>query len=114
MDKQKIPIFLQEEIGNYLVEERKDQRFDEEKYLQICNPPNIRINRARIIDWLLDVCRAFELRWESYWCAIELLDFMIFVVDFVRVSNIHIVAVTCLFIGSKIHETTPPSIDKII
>jgi hypothetical protein len=39
---------------------------------------------------------------------------MIFIVDFVKVNNIHIVAVTCLFIGAKIHETTPPSIDKII
>lgn len=30
-----------------------------EKYLKIENARDVRINRARIIDWLLDVCRAF-------------------------------------------------------
>lgn len=30
-----------------------------EKYLKITNAVNLKINRARIIDWLLDVCRAF-------------------------------------------------------
>lgn len=29
------------------------------KHLKIQNPPHIKINRARILDWLLDVCRAF-------------------------------------------------------
>lgn len=36
--------------------------FEKEKHLKLVTS-NIRINRARIFDWLLDVCRAFELRW---------------------------------------------------
>jgi hypothetical protein len=42
------------------------------------------------------------------------LDFLIFVIDCVKVSNIHIVAVTCLFMGTKIHETNPLSLENII
>lgn len=73
------------------------------RHLRIENPPQLRINRARILDWLLDVCRAFELRWESYWCAVEMLDHLIFEVESVKITNIHMLAVTALFMASKIH-----------
>ncbi len=57
-------------VKNEKIFEKERIQKKDQKFLKISNPTNVKINRARILDWLLDVCRAFELRWETYWCAV--------------------------------------------
>ena len=116
LNKQKISVLLQEGTQNLwnMVEGTSWNKLLAKKHLRVANHPRIKINRARILDWLLDVCCAFQLRWESYWCTIELLDYLIFVIDCVGINNLHLISVTSLFISSKIHETNPPTLRKII
>lgn len=74
LNKIKIPFAIDEELptvkNEKIFERERVQKIKERKFLKVSNPTNVKINRARIIDWLLDVCRAFELRWETYWCAV--------------------------------------------
>lgn len=61
LNKQKISVLLQEGTQNLwnMVEGTSWNKLLAKKHLRVANHPRIKINRARILDWLLDVCCAF-------------------------------------------------------
>lgn len=83
-----------------------------EKKLLVTTNDSIRINRGRIFNWFFDVFGYFHLRWETFWCAVEIFDFLAYTVDCVRPQNVHLKGLTCIFMASKIHETLPPRLRR--
>ncbi len=59
-----------------------------------------------MIDWFLEICYSYELDWESFWFAVELLDSLIADFKFVHTDNIHLVGMVCCFISAKMKGTT--------
>jgi hypothetical protein len=64
---------------------------------------HIRINRARLIDWLVETCYIYKLRWQTLWTTIEIIDRVIIEKGKIKLENIHITGVAALFIASKYH-----------
>lgn len=74
----------------------------------------VRVNRARMVDWMLEVCDYCQLSWSTYWSAVSLLDLLILEHGFVRVDNIHLVGTVSLFMSSKIHDTNHLRLNNVV
>lgn len=75
---------------------------------------HVRINRARIIDWFVEICHLFQQSWETLWAAIGILDRMIVETGKVKLQNLHLYGCTALFMASKYHQTAPISLKDLI
>jgi hypothetical protein len=58
-------------------------------------------NRARLIDWYLEVFGTYNLGWDCFWLTVELVDSLIADFDYVNLGNIHLVGIVCCFITAK-------------
>ncbi len=38
---------------------------------------HIRINRARMFDWYIEICKVYQQGWQTFWTTRELLDKLI-------------------------------------
>lgn len=65
---------------------------------------HVKLNRARMMNWLIEVCYSYRQSWQTFWAAISILDMLIIEKGKVKVENIHLYGVTALFMASKYHE----------
>ncbi len=66
---------------------------------------HVRINRARLYDWFVEVCKVYNQAWQTLWMAISILDKMIIEKGNIKVENIHLYGTAALFISSKYNES---------
>ena len=62
---------------------------------------HVRNNRARLIDWYLEIFATYGMDWDCFWLTIELVDSLIADFNYVDLSNIHLVGIVCCFICAK-------------
>lgn len=75
-----------------------------DKLIEVKKFEHVRINRARLYDWFVQVCAVFSQTWNTLWAAIAFLDKIIILKGDVTVDNIHLLGTTVLFMASKYHE----------
>jgi len=64
--------------------------------------------RSVLVDWLMEVCREFELQRESFYICISLLDRFLSCVIHVHQSRLQLVGVAALLLAAKTEEIYPP------
>jgi len=64
--------------------------------------------RSVLVDWLMEVCREFELQRESFYMCISLLDRFLSHVKQVHQSRLQLVGVAALLLAAKTEEIYPP------
>ena len=64
--------------------------------------------RAILIDWLVDVHGQFQLKEETLFFAIRILDDYCAAAEEINKKQLQLVGITCLWIASKDEEIYPP------
>ena len=104
--------YLEEIYVNLLLEET--QATTKPKFGYMDTQPEINeIMRAILIDWIIDVHLRFNLRQETLFMTIWLIDtYLSFA--FVHRDKLQLLGITCLLISCKSHEIYYPQNDKLI
>ena len=104
--------YLEEIYMNLLLEET--QATTKPKFGYMNTQPEINeIMRAILIDWIIDVHLRFNLRQETLFMTIWLIDtYLSFA--FVHRDKLQLLGITCLLISCKSHEIYYPQNDKLI
>ena len=104
--------YLEEIYVNLLLEET--QASTKPKFGYMDTQPEINeIMRAILIDWIIDVHLRFNLRQETLFMTIWLIDtYLSFA--FVHRDKLQLLGITCLLISCKSHEIYYPQNDKLI
>ena len=104
--------YLEEIYMNLLLEE--SQATIKPKFGYMDTQPEINeIMRAILIDWIIDVHLRFNLRQETLFMTIWLIDtYLSFA--FVHRDKLQLLGITCLLISCKSHEIYYPQNDKLI
>lgn len=76
----------------------------EDTLLNFSNIEHVRINRARLYNWFVEVCSVFNQSWQTLWSAIFILDYLIIKKGNIKVENIHLYGSTAFFMASKYNE----------
>lgn len=66
-----------------------------------------------LIDWLIQVQVCFHLILETLFLTVNIIDHFLSTCV-ISLSQLQLVAVTCLFIASKVEEIEPPSIMHLL
>jgi hypothetical protein len=74
----------------------KDRALRKNEFLALKN------NRAKLIDWYLEIFAHYKLGWECFWMTVELVDLLIADFNYVELNNIEIVAIVSCFITAKL------------
>ena len=82
-----------------------------DKLLNFWGMEHVKINRARIFDWYIEICKVYDQSWQTFWMTRELMDKLIVDKNVVKISNIHLLGAVCFLIASKYHETIPLTVD---
>ncbi|EGR31142.1 n-terminal domain protein [Ichthyophthirius multifiliis] len=70
--------------------------------------------RAKMLDWLIEVVKAYKFSEETYFMTVRLLDLYLEKTKKIKeISDIHLVGVTCFFIASKYEEIYPITLKVI-
>eukprot|EP00656_Telonema_subtile_P047980 TRINITY_DN560_c0_g1_i1.p1 TRINITY_DN560_c0_g1~~TRINITY_DN560_c0_g1_i1.p1 ORF type:complete len:324 (+),score=77.64 TRINITY_DN560_c0_g1_i1:631-1602(+) len=69
--------------------------------------------RSVLIDWMMEVCREFEMQRESFNLAICLLDRFLSRVAGVHQSKLQLVGVAVMLISAKAEEIYPPKVHEL-
>jgi len=69
-------------------------------------------NRALVIDWMISVCHYFNFCQETLFYSISLLDTVISRRD-IKGDRLQLVAVSCIWIASKLEEYYPADLSKL-
>jgi len=64
--------------------------------------------RSILIDWIVEVCRDYQLTRDSFYYAARYLDFFLSSAKGIRKVDFQLVGLTCLFIATKMEEIVPP------
>ena len=109
--------YLEEIYVNLLLEETQattKPKFGYMKFGYMDTQPEINeIMRAILIDWIIDVHLRFNLRQETLFMTIWLIDtYLSFA--FVHRDKLQLLGITCLLISCKSHEIYYPQNDKLI
>ena len=104
--------YLEEIYVNLLLEEK--QATTKPKFGYMNTQPEINeIMRAILIDWIIDVHLRFNLRQETLFMTIWLIDtYLSFA--FVPRDKLQLLGITCLLISCKSHEIYYPQNDKLL
>lgn len=74
-----------------------------------CAAINLRM-RAILVDWLVDVHSQFQLKEETLFLAIRILDDYCAVTEEISKRTLQLIGVTCLWMASKYEEIYPPKL----
>lgn len=85
-----------------------------DKMMNFTKMDHVRVNRARIHDWFVEVCRNFKQSWQTLWAAISILDELIIEKGKITIQNLHLYGVVSLFMASKYHEPFNISLDEVL
>ena len=104
--------YLEEIYMNLLLEERESTI--KPKFGYMANQPEINeIMRAILIDWIIDVHLRFNLRQDTLFMTIWLIDtYLSFA--FVQRDKLQLLGITCLLISGKAHEIYYPQHNKLL
>ena len=104
--------YLEEIYMNLLLEE--NQSTIKPKYGYMANQPEINeIMRAILIDWIIDVHLRFNLRQDTLFMTIWLIDtYLSFA--FIQRDKLQLLGITCLLISGKSHEIYYPQHNKLL
>lgn len=69
--------------------------------------------RQQVLDWLMEVCDAYGLRRETFYLAGNYMDTYLTHVTTSKRQELQLIAITSLFISSKIEEIIPQSLDVL-
>ena len=69
--------------------------------------------RCRLIDWLVDVANKFQLKNETLFMCVNLLDRFLSE-SLVLKSQFQLLGISSLFIASKYEEIYPPHVSKFV
>lgn len=75
---------------------------------------HIKNNRAKLINWYLEIFSYYELDWTSFWFAVELLDTLIADFNYVSRDNVQIVGVVCCFMAAKMEGFETLNLKKVV
>jgi len=64
--------------------------------------------RSVLVDWLMEVCREFEMQRESFYLSVAILDRFLSRVHDVHQSRLQLVGVAAVLVAAKIEEIYPP------
>lgn len=71
--------------------------------------------RAKMIDWLIEICLAYSCKNETLFLALHLMDsYFRSSPRSIAVSELHLVGVTCIFMACKYEEVHPIRIKTVI
>ena len=104
--------YLEEIYMNLLLEERESTI--KPKFGYMANQPEINeIMRAILIDWIIDVHLLFNLRQDTLFMTIWLIDtYLSF--PLVKRDKLQLLGITCLLISGKAHEIYYPQHNKLL
>ena len=104
--------YLEEIYMNLLLEERESTI--KPKFGYMANQPEINeIMRAILIDWIIDVHLRFNLRQDTLFMTIWLIDaYLSFAL--VQRDKLQLLGITCLLISGKAHEIYYPQHNKLL
>ena len=104
--------YLEEIYMNLLLEERESTI--KPKFGYMANQPEINeIMRAILIDWIIDVHLRFNLRQDTLFMTIWLIDtYLSFA--FIQRDKLQLLGITCLLISGKAHEIYYPQHNKLL
>ena len=64
--------------------------------------------RAKMIDWLMEITEAYQLKNETFFLAIYLMDeYFRKAKKRLEVGELHVIGVTCIFMACKYEEVHP-------
>ena len=69
--------------------------------------------RAMLLDWLNEVCEGLLLLRDTFSLTVDLLDRFLGVSPSVPTDKLQLIGITCLFIGTKIEEVSPPKLQEL-
>ena len=104
--------YLEEIYLNLLIEERQSTVKPKMGYMTIQNEINEQM-RAILIDWIIEVHFQFNLREETLYMAILIIDTYLSW-NFISRIKLQLLGITCLLISCKSHEIYFPQQDKFI
>lgn len=67
--------------------------------------------RSILVDWLIDVHKKFQLRTQTLFMAVNIIDRILALVEVAK-HRFQLLGVTALFISSKFEEIYPPELDR--
>src|SRR5699024_5728602 len=70
------------------------------------------IMRAMLLDWLNEVCQAYNLTRQTYYLALDFFDRYLSTKEDMPKKRLQLLGITCLFIAAKIEEIFPPKLDR--
>lgn len=68
--------------------------------------------RATVLDWLNEVCQAYNLTRQTYYLAIDFFDRYLSKQQNLHKKQLQLTGITCLFIAAKIEEIFPPKLER--
>jgi cyclin E len=66
--------------------------------------------RAILLDWIMDVCEAYNLHRETLHLAVDYLDRYLSMHRNIMKRHLQLIGISCLFIAAKIEEIYPPKL----
>ena len=70
--------------------------------------------RAILVDWIVDVHSQFQLKEETLFLAIRILDDYCAAAEEISKKTLQLIGITCLWIASKYEEIYPPKIKNYV
>lgn len=68
--------------------------------------------RSILLDWIMEVCREFEMQRETFHLTVNLVDRFLSCVSEVHKNRLQLVGVAALFVASKVEEVYPPKANE--
>lgn len=68
--------------------------------------------RSILLDWLMEVCREFEMQRETFHLTVNIVDRFLSCVSEVHKNRLQLVGVAALFVASKVEEVYPPKANE--
>lgn len=69
--------------------------------------------RSVLVDWMMEVCREFEMQRESFYLSVCVLDRFLSRVSQVHQSKLQLVGVAAMLISAKAEEIYPPKVHEL-
>ena len=66
------------------------------------------VARARMVDWMFEVIYAFKMSEQTFFLSVQYMDrFISQVKRTLKLDELHLIGITCMFIASKYEDITP-------
>jgi len=95
-----------EELHSWMLDREKLMR-PHQQYMKWHPSLNERM-RSILLDWVMEVCREFEMQRETFHLTVNIIDRFLSCVSEVHKNRLQLVGVASLFVASKMEEIYPP------